>query len=419
MKRRSKKGFTLAEMIVVIPIAALVIVAGVLTYAVSYGGFKSGTSDFEENLQSTLLKELIEKTLPAAEVLSFKEPEEGCTAVIQSDGKLAFVENYQTEDERQYTLDDVKSLTFHVQKSGAKCKLKYTLVQESDGVERTYTGAVMLLNITDAAFAEANPGISLPADINISAGGTGTNLYLVVPKSPEDPSDPDDPENPSDPGNSDLSFLFTIKNVYYSDFKYNVQVINNSKETIYGWVMEFDYAGTLTSADQFTLENLGNHRYRLTSQPHTDVIAPGASVNSDGMGTMPSQTDPPKTISNVTIKKKTEESSMDVSMLMTVNPWNQGTQWAGLTYKIVITNHGTKDISGWILQFDYDGILTGANGGHAFLALGNNRYQITCPSSWNYVIKANGGSVYFDGSGTIQGTKVTNATINGISISVE
>lgn len=407
MKYRSKKGVTLVELVAVFPLIALIITAGIGVFLVAHYGFSRGTSDFNGNMQATLLKTVLDKSLPTAGGLSFTTPEDGCAAIFYEDGSLVFAENYLTETEKRYTVENVQSLTIRIESSGANCKLSYRMTLDENGEVRSFNGSMMLLNITGGAFSSANGGVSLPAQYVISEG-TASSMYMTPLENPGGSGGGGDDIYP------DLSYTFTTS-PYSGGFNYTLTITNNSDVIVYGWVIEFDYPGTLTSAYNGTLKSLGDNRYSITSVANTDVISPGATVSAGGSGT----TYGGNTLSNVVIKKPYTSAELNVSMKLTItDKWNQNKPSAGFNYSVVITNHGTDAVTGWVLQFNYDGIITSVWGGETFQSLGSGRYEIKCPTTYDYTIPPNGGTVTFGGGGTKVGTKASVATLNGDSITV-
>jgi prepilin-type N-terminal cleavage/methylation domain-containing protein len=70
----------------------------------------------------------------------------------------------------------------------------------------------------------------------------------------------------------------------------------------------------------------------------------------------------------------------------------------GFSYNLIITNRSEEDISGWVAEFTYPGIITACWGGE-LENLGDSRYRITC-HDYNYFIGSES-SLSISGQGTL------------------
>ena len=177
MNARSKKGALLIELALIIPMVAFVLSAGVTVLLISHRGFKTGTSEFNGSMQASILKSVLDKSIPSAGIITFETPQTGCDALFFDNGRLSYVKGFGGEDEKLYLIGDAKSLTLRIEDAGTRCKLYYNLELNEEGNNRSFSSAIMLLNISAEEFLAANEGVSLPAEFAISAG-SGIGMYI-------------------------------------------------------------------------------------------------------------------------------------------------------------------------------------------------------------------------------------------------
>lgn len=82
MNARSKKGALLIELALIIPMVAFVLSAGVTVLLISHRGFKTGTSEFNGSMQASILKSVLDKSIPSAGSITFETPQTGCDALF-------------------------------------------------------------------------------------------------------------------------------------------------------------------------------------------------------------------------------------------------------------------------------------------------------------------------------------------------
>lgn len=407
MNARSKKGALLIELALIIPMVAFVLSAGVTVLLISHRGFKTGTSEFNGSMQASILKSVLDKSIPSAGSITFETPQTGCDALFFDNGRLSYVKGFGGEDEKLYLIGDAKSLTLRIEDAGTRCKLYYNLELNEEGNNRSFSSAIMLLNISAEEFLAANEGVSLPAEFAISAG-SGIGMYIQPRPGEETPETPEEPGLPNIYEN--LIYKFSTFQ-YWGGFSYTIELTNIGDEPVFGWIMEFDYDGKLNTVNNATLTHLGGTRYRLQSDAYSDVIQKNVTKSCPGSGGAYGG----EVLSNVVIKRRYDINNINATLDFKIT-----SQWAaGFNYSITIINNGSEPIYGWSIEFNYDGELKSAWSGMTFEDLGGGRYRISCPLTHTYIIPANGGSVTFTGGGGVPGSGLSVATLNGKSISVK
>jgi len=240
-----------------------------------------------------------------------------------------------------------------------------------------------------------------------TTAGVATQTPVIAPSNSPTNSPVVEPSpTPSPSMNCDVNFMVNDSDIYGGvgeSFNYKIKITNRSLNYIYGWAYEFNYPGVLKETGDLKL--IGDHRYKMNCSSNTYSLAPGASCETPTSSGTNYQF---KIISNVIIRKTYDEVNCRLDMKITYKKQDAYVNFG-------LYNNSSKPIIGWVLEFDYDGVIT-TTYDNILSKVGANRYQIVS-NNGKIEIPANGGSINFDGAVSTVGNNVSNVTLDGKPIS--
>jgi len=345
MNINSKKGFTLVEVIVVVSIMAILVAISVPSLTGIYDNIQVSICDSNKNILENAYKTYV----------SFEETD----AILDNDDISEFLIQHGIMDEY------------------ISCP--------SDGVYLLENGEIKC-SVHDVSSSNESSGDSTGDTSDNNSGDSSGDTPILY---------------------DGIDYVFTTKNYDSSSFNYKLKITNNGTEKITGWVVEFNYPGTILSSWSGDFEDLGNHKYSITSYDYNYSISPGSSITLQGSGSSFAG----NTISDFLIKKTYDRIDASVSFAIT-NSWSNG-----FNYSVSITNNTSQMITGWTLEFTYDGTIKKAWDAK-FEKISSTRFGFSNPESYNITIPANG-TISFTGQGNNESSNPpSDAVLNGVSIPI-
>ncbi|MGO9924208.1 MAG: cellulose binding domain-containing protein [Isosphaeraceae bacterium] len=182
------------------------------------------------------------------------------------------------------------------------------------------------------------PSAAGTATVQASSGGVlGTASVTVLP-----------PSN----GSISATASFSIVSAWNTGFEANVTLTNTGSAPITNWILQFNFAATITQIWNATVQSHSGSQYVIDNAGYNSTIAPGQSVSFGFLG---SPGGIPASPTNYVLNGAPVNSSSPPSgplaatvSFADVNDWG-----SGFTGNITITNTGTTPIEGWTLSFDF------------------------------------------------------------------
>ncbi len=182
------------------------------------------------------------------------------------------------------------------------------------------------------------PSAAGTATVQASSGGVlGTASVTVLP-----------PSN----GSISATASFSIVSAWNTGFEANVTLTNTGSAPITNWILQFNFAATITQIWNATVQSHSGSQYVIDNAGYNSTIAPGQSVSFGFLG---SPGGVPASPTNYVLNGAPVNSSSPPSgplaatvSFADVNDWG-----SGFTGNITITNTGTTPIEGWTLSFDF------------------------------------------------------------------
>lgn len=176
----------------------------------------------------------------------------------------------------------------------------------------------------------------------------------------------------SPPATVGATASFDLVSVWNSGFEGEITVTNTGATTITNWVLQFNFAATITSIWNGTIASHAGTQYVIDNAGYNSTITPGQSVT---IGFLGSPGGVPASPTNYTLNGKPIAGAAPPSAPIEATvTFTDADDWGtGFTGDITITNTGTTAIMGWTLSFNF---------------------AVSISSIWNASIVSQNGSMY-------------------------
>jgi hypothetical protein len=174
------------------------------------------------------------------------------------------------------------------------------------------------------------------------------------------------------PATTSATAKFLLVSAWNGGFQANIVVANTGSTPISNWVLQFNFAATITSIWNGTVASHAGMKYVINNAGYDSTIAPGQSVtiglNASEAGTPTSPTSYLLNGSPVTAIVAPPSPISATATFADTDDWG-----TGFTGAITLTNTGTTSIVGWSLSFNF---------------------AVTISSIWNASVSSQNGSQY-------------------------
>jgi hypothetical protein len=154
------------------------------------------------------------------------------------------------------------------------------------------------------------------------------------------------------PAKTSASATFSLVSAWNGGFQANIVVANTGNTPITNWILQFNFAATITSIWNGTVASHGGTTYVIDNAGYNSTLAPGQSVT---IGLNASQSGVPTAPTSYLLNGSPITGVVPPpSPVSATATFADTSDWGtGFTGNITITNTGTSSIVGWTLTFNF------------------------------------------------------------------
>jgi Cellulose binding domain len=154
------------------------------------------------------------------------------------------------------------------------------------------------------------------------------------------------------PAKTSATATFDLVSDWNNGFEGQITITNTGTTTITNWVLQFNFAATITSIWNGTVASHSGTLYVIDNAGYNSSIAPAASVTFGFLGTPGGV--PASPTNYVLNGSPISDGSPPPAPLEATATFADVDDWgSGFTGNITITNTGSAAIMGWTLSFDF------------------------------------------------------------------
>ena len=204
---------------------------------------------------------------------------------------------------------------------------------------------------------------------------------------------------------------YTVDSQWKGAFNANITIKNTSSERIENWALRFKTENKITNIWNAVIEETSGSTYTIKNAGWNADIPVGESINF-GFSADGDEVDIPENYTIPTTEKEISNEKYSVEYIL-------DTDWkSGFGARLLITNHDSKPIENWRLEFDYKRNITEI--WNAKIIEHKNDHYILENAGYNQNIAVNETiHIGFNGSGGEPTDEPINIRVNGIYINGE
>lgn len=185
-KIKSKKGVTLAELVISLSFIGFLVLGTAVLFSISFKGISGGQKNAVAQQQARTFEIALQDAFSRAKKIEATNEDTGGTFFKITEDGLLIVENGQ--ENASVTLDRISGISFSVTDISdassivLRCKINYEIKAESDGAPYIIKGGITLNNIKSASKVFGGiRNVSIPADFSTLAIDSTIQSGPVLP----------------------------------------------------------------------------------------------------------------------------------------------------------------------------------------------------------------------------------------------
>jgi hypothetical protein len=218
----------------------------------------------------------------------------------------------------------------------------------------------------------------------------------------------------SPPSSMSATATFTLYSSWNSGFEAGITITNTGTTPITNWVLQFNFAATITSIWNGTVASHTGTVYTIDNAGYNSTIAPGQSVSFGFLGTPGG---PPAAPTNYLLNGTpiTGDEPAAAPLLATATFTDVDDWGSGFTGNITITNTGTTAIIGWTLSFDF-AVSISSMWNASIVSQNGNQYVIQDAGYDATILPGQSVTIGFNAAPGKPKNGPTNYVLNGVNI---